>query len=199
MNTRSFRIGSTFALTLLFLLPVMAFAAPQPQINPFSVVTPLPEWYQSDSPSPKAQNVTRVELDGLIYDLEDPALKGENIAYIVTADSQKSGIAKGFRSLEEAKAAAALAGLGCSKSDKTPTFCIFCDGLNLTGNCVIVPCGLAVNGPIRSFEIGCGVTVVCTGPDATGTCYLFTGTTGVFNYNLTPPLQYGTCFVPPPA
>ncbi len=189
------------ALAVALCLPlVVAAAAPQPQINPFAAAAPPFQTYRNDTPDSRVVDITKLQLDGVIYDLNDPAVANGSFYYLVTPEAQKTGVAPAFRTREEATAAANALGLGCGNAIEGVNNCIFCQNFNLGLPCAITACNVGVNNTsangIRSFEPGCSRTILCTGLNGTGTCFLFTGTSGVINYTGATPLRSAFCLRP---
>jgi len=131
----------------------------------------------------------RVLLDGALYPMTELSKVEGKVSIIVDAESEKTGVARAYRTTEEFDAYVAATRSQCASSDMSPAGtteqCFFYDaaGCNNWTLRVAINCGSAAGGlagvlSIRSFSLGCGSTFVCPTADCSGTCGIASGTAG---------------------
>lgn len=131
-----------------------------------------------------------VLLDGALYPMSALSKLEGRISIIVDDESQKTGVARAYRTTEEFDAYMAEKGSQCpSAAAVSPTGtteqCFFYDAADCTGWTLrlAVDCGYAAGNlggliSIRSFSLGCGSTFVCPTADCSGTCGFASGPAG---------------------
>jgi hypothetical protein len=130
-----------------------------------------------------------VMLDGALYPMTALSKLEGRISIIVDDESQKTGVARAYRTTEEFDAYMTEKGAQCPNAGVSATGtteqCFFYDAADCTGwtlrlaiNCGNAAGNLAGLLSIRSFSLGCGSTFVCPTTDCSGTCGIASGTAG---------------------